>query len=258
MVSRRAAENLLDQVQDAVAKGATLHAGGTLADGPGAYFAPAVLTGVTPEMRAYREELFGPVAVVYKVSERRRGGRARQRGRLRPRRRGLVDRRGARNRGRRAARGRHGQRQHARRRGARTCRSAAPSAPASAASSARSASTNSSTSGCSSSTADAGRDRGAERGRHRVDLLGGDDQWWPDFSTSERGPVVPISTPWPAGAVERRRRLGERACRRGRRRSAGRGRGPREQRGSRPWPRAAGPQQLAHAARVRDQVARPR
>ena len=34
----------------------------------GAYFAPAVLTGVTPEMRAYKEELFGPVAVVYKVS----------------------------------------------------------------------------------------------------------------------------------------------------------------------------------------------
>jgi succinate-semialdehyde dehydrogenase/glutarate-semialdehyde dehydrogenase len=68
MVSRRAAENLLAQVQDAVAKGATLHVGGTLADGGGAYFAPAVLTGVTPQMRAYREELFGPVAVVYKVS----------------------------------------------------------------------------------------------------------------------------------------------------------------------------------------------
>src|SRR6201994_2363578 len=42
--------------------------GGTLDDGKGAYFAPAVLTGVTPEMRAYREELFGPVAVVYKIS----------------------------------------------------------------------------------------------------------------------------------------------------------------------------------------------
>ena len=56
------------QVQDAVAKGATLHACGTLDDGNGAYFAPAVLTGVTPDMRAYREELFGPVAVVYKVS----------------------------------------------------------------------------------------------------------------------------------------------------------------------------------------------
>src|SRR6201996_1538297 len=68
MVSRKAAENLLAQVQDAVSKGATLHVGGTLADGDGAYFAPAVLTGVTPEMRAYREELFGPVAVVYKIS----------------------------------------------------------------------------------------------------------------------------------------------------------------------------------------------
>lgn len=68
MVSRKAAENLLAQVQDAVAKGATLHVGGTLVGEKGAYFAPAVLTGVTPEMRAYSEELFGPVAVVYKVS----------------------------------------------------------------------------------------------------------------------------------------------------------------------------------------------
>src|SRR5215468_7803197 len=68
MVSRKAAENLLAQVQDAVSKGATLHVGGTLDGGKGAYFAPAVLTGVTPDMRAYREELFGPVAVVYKVS----------------------------------------------------------------------------------------------------------------------------------------------------------------------------------------------
>src|SRR6478752_3809944 len=69
MVSRKAAENLLAQVQDAVSKGATLHVGGTLDDGKGAYFAPAVLTGITPEMRAYREELFGPVAVVYKVAD---------------------------------------------------------------------------------------------------------------------------------------------------------------------------------------------
>jgi len=68
MVSRKAAENLLAQVQDAVSKGATLHVGGTIGEGDGAYFAPAVLTGVTPDMRAYREELFGPVAVVYKVN----------------------------------------------------------------------------------------------------------------------------------------------------------------------------------------------
>ncbi|HEX5018545.1 MAG TPA: NAD-dependent succinate-semialdehyde dehydrogenase [Actinomycetes bacterium] len=68
MVSRKAAEELQAQVQDAVQKGATLHTGGRIVGEKGAYFAPAVLTGVTPEMRAYREELFGPVAVVYKVS----------------------------------------------------------------------------------------------------------------------------------------------------------------------------------------------
>ncbi|GAB3620301.1 NAD-dependent succinate-semialdehyde dehydrogenase [Glutamicibacter sp. PS] len=68
MSSRRAAEDLHAQVQDAVSKGATLHAGGVLHDGPSAYYAPAVLSGVTKEMRAYYEELFGPVAVVYKVS----------------------------------------------------------------------------------------------------------------------------------------------------------------------------------------------
>ncbi|OMH23064.1 succinate-semialdehyde dehydrogenase [Tersicoccus phoenicis] len=65
--SRAAAEGVAAQIRDAVAAGATLHAGGTLADGPGAYLAPAVLTGVTPAMAAYREELFGPVAVVYRV-----------------------------------------------------------------------------------------------------------------------------------------------------------------------------------------------
>lgn len=68
MSSRRAAEDLDAQVQDAVAKGATLHAGGVLAEGDSAYYSPAVLTGVTPDMRAFQEELFGPVAVVYKVT----------------------------------------------------------------------------------------------------------------------------------------------------------------------------------------------
>ncbi|MCW2512587.1 MAG: Succinate-semialdehyde dehydrogenase [Mycobacterium sp.] len=66
--SRKAAEILNEQVQDAVSKGATLHAGGVLGEGPAAYYSPAVLTGITPEMRAYREELFGPVAVVYSVN----------------------------------------------------------------------------------------------------------------------------------------------------------------------------------------------
>ena len=65
--SRKAAETLAEQVQDAVDKGATLHAGGVLSDGPDAHYSPAVLTGITKDMRAYAEELFGPVAVVYSV-----------------------------------------------------------------------------------------------------------------------------------------------------------------------------------------------
>jgi succinate-semialdehyde dehydrogenase/glutarate-semialdehyde dehydrogenase len=55
-------------VTDAVSKGATVHLGGTVPDGAGSYYPATVLSGVTPEMRAYREEIFGPVAVVYKVA----------------------------------------------------------------------------------------------------------------------------------------------------------------------------------------------
>jgi succinate-semialdehyde dehydrogenase/glutarate-semialdehyde dehydrogenase len=65
--SEAAVEALVAQVRDAVDKGATLHVGGTADDSAGAYFKPAVLTGVTKEMRAYHEELFGPAAVVYKI-----------------------------------------------------------------------------------------------------------------------------------------------------------------------------------------------
>ena len=36
-------------------------------DGVGAFYPATVLSGVDPSMRAYREELFGPVAVLYRV-----------------------------------------------------------------------------------------------------------------------------------------------------------------------------------------------
>ncbi|RBP65088.1 succinate-semialdehyde dehydrogenase/glutarate-semialdehyde dehydrogenase [Brevibacterium sanguinis] len=65
--SRGAAEGLRKQLERAVEQGAHL-VGGELADDGTAYLSPAVLTGVTSEMDAYREELFGPVATVYKVS----------------------------------------------------------------------------------------------------------------------------------------------------------------------------------------------
>lgn len=66
--SAAAVDLLTDQLRDAVDRGATVEVGGTPIDRPGAWFQPTVLTGVTPQMRAYREELFGPVAVVYRVS----------------------------------------------------------------------------------------------------------------------------------------------------------------------------------------------
>jgi succinate-semialdehyde dehydrogenase/glutarate-semialdehyde dehydrogenase len=60
-----AAERLAEQVDRAVAQGATLVAGGKR---DGAFYTPTVLTDVTPAMDAYREEFFGPVGVVYKVA----------------------------------------------------------------------------------------------------------------------------------------------------------------------------------------------
>jgi succinate-semialdehyde dehydrogenase/glutarate-semialdehyde dehydrogenase len=68
MSSRSAAETLDNQIKAAVSAGATLHTGGRLHDDQSAYFSPGVLTGVTSDMAAYREELFGPVAVVYRAS----------------------------------------------------------------------------------------------------------------------------------------------------------------------------------------------
>ncbi len=62
--SAAAAERLAEQVDRAVADGAQLVSSG---ERNGAYFPPGVLTGVSPASPSYREELFGPVAMVYKV-----------------------------------------------------------------------------------------------------------------------------------------------------------------------------------------------
>jgi succinate-semialdehyde dehydrogenase/glutarate-semialdehyde dehydrogenase len=67
--SEHAVQTLMEQVEDAVEKGATVVVGGGRPDLPGAFVEPTILTDVTPEMRAYHEELFGPVAVVYRVAD---------------------------------------------------------------------------------------------------------------------------------------------------------------------------------------------
>ncbi|KQS65704.1 NAD-dependent succinate-semialdehyde dehydrogenase [Modestobacter sp. Leaf380] len=67
MASESGRREVAEQVEDAVAHGATLHLGGVVPEGPGAFYPATVLTGVTPQMRAYAEEIFGPVAVLYRV-----------------------------------------------------------------------------------------------------------------------------------------------------------------------------------------------
>jgi succinate-semialdehyde dehydrogenase/glutarate-semialdehyde dehydrogenase len=71
MVSRDQFEIVRELVDDAVSAGATLQCGGP-ADAPagfeqGWFYAPAVMTGVTHEMRIMREEIFGPVLPIVVV-----------------------------------------------------------------------------------------------------------------------------------------------------------------------------------------------
>jgi succinate-semialdehyde dehydrogenase / glutarate-semialdehyde dehydrogenase len=63
--SSAAAERLEDQVNRAIDQGAKVVAGGGR---KGNFFEPTVLTDIDPDNDAYREELFGPVAQVYRVS----------------------------------------------------------------------------------------------------------------------------------------------------------------------------------------------
>ncbi len=62
-----ARDTVADQISTAVRQGATLHTGGSPGGGDGAFLDPAVLTGITPGMDAYSEEIFGPVAMVYRA-----------------------------------------------------------------------------------------------------------------------------------------------------------------------------------------------
>ncbi len=62
-------ESLHEQVQRSVQQGARCLLGGTIPDGPGAYYPPTVLTDVRKGMPAYEEELFGPVAAIIAVAD---------------------------------------------------------------------------------------------------------------------------------------------------------------------------------------------
>lgn len=65
IINGRQLRKIVDQVDDAREKGAEVLCGGT-SDGP--YYQPTVLSGVTRDMKVYREETFGPVAPVIRAS----------------------------------------------------------------------------------------------------------------------------------------------------------------------------------------------
>jgi succinate-semialdehyde dehydrogenase/glutarate-semialdehyde dehydrogenase len=69
LASQRRLEHVRELVDDAVAQGARLHCGGPVSPAgcSGAFYAPAVITGATPEMRLMREPIDGPVLAVVTV-----------------------------------------------------------------------------------------------------------------------------------------------------------------------------------------------
>jgi succinate-semialdehyde dehydrogenase/glutarate-semialdehyde dehydrogenase len=62
-------DELHRQVQVSIEQGARCLLGGKIPEGPGAYYPPTVLTDVQPDMPAYCEELFGPVAAIIPVRD---------------------------------------------------------------------------------------------------------------------------------------------------------------------------------------------
>ncbi len=66
LIDRTAADTVLGMVEDALQRGAELVTGGQRAANGECYVQPTVLTGVRPDMRVFREEIFGPVAPLVK------------------------------------------------------------------------------------------------------------------------------------------------------------------------------------------------
>ncbi|WP_340383846.1 NADP-dependent succinic semialdehyde dehydrogenase [Streptomyces sp. SS7] len=69
LASEQGRADLEELVDDARRAGAGVLCGGERPDGPGWYYPPTVLTGLTREMRIHREEAFGPVATLYRVAD---------------------------------------------------------------------------------------------------------------------------------------------------------------------------------------------
>ena len=67
--SESALEKLLDQINQSVEKGAKIVSGGKRIDRDGFFLEPTILTEIEPGMKAYDEEIFGPVVCIWKVKD---------------------------------------------------------------------------------------------------------------------------------------------------------------------------------------------
>ncbi|MGI5424294.1 NADP-dependent succinic semialdehyde dehydrogenase [Streptomyces sp. CA-179760] len=66
--SEQGLRDVEELVDDAVRVGAQVLCGGERPEGPGWYYTPTILAGITREMRIHREEAFGPVATLYRAA----------------------------------------------------------------------------------------------------------------------------------------------------------------------------------------------
>ncbi|MGK6320255.1 NAD-dependent succinate-semialdehyde dehydrogenase [Sphingomonas sp. DT-204] len=69
LIDQPAVAKVQEHLDDAVAKGATILAGGRPAERGGTYFEPTVLSGVTADMKVASEETFGPLAGVIRFTD---------------------------------------------------------------------------------------------------------------------------------------------------------------------------------------------
>ena len=68
VITEKAVADIHAKVESAVAEGATVVTGGRVSDKGSHFYEPTVLTNVTDEMRLFKEEIFGPVAPIFKFS----------------------------------------------------------------------------------------------------------------------------------------------------------------------------------------------
>jgi len=69
LATAKGRSDLHEQVADARGKGATVLCGATPIDGSGFFYRPGVIAGVTPAMRVASEEVFGPVALLFRADD---------------------------------------------------------------------------------------------------------------------------------------------------------------------------------------------